>query len=221
MIGQPQAAAKGAYSAPERIHPLEEASRLRRSRLVKPAVRQHTSCPSGIELNEDTSVEVAALAAAETTSRKARSVTGLAVLPVTGSVTGSAIESADDSAKEPVGIQMSRSSTYSYLSLYVAGYDGLKGLVEVSSVATREDTFNLIREDLEDEFPRICSLNNVGIERTDGEPFARFEERLIPIKLTCRHDLWAGLIKPMLDGGEIQDLRGYVARGGQKTTKSI
>ena len=58
----------------------------------------------------------------------------------------------------------------SYLCLHVAGKDGLGGLIEISHVATRDELFELIREDLAIDISEAEGMDIVRIERTDTKP---------------------------------------------------
>jgi hypothetical protein len=95
-----------------------------------------------------------------------------------------------------------------YLCLYLHGQEGLAGLVDLSTVGTREDLLDLVEEDLG---LHPGSLEVIHLERADGEVFQRFGESSIPIKRMGRHDLWVRFLRPMMKDDSIRDLRACIA----------
>jgi len=75
------------------------------------------------------------------------------------------------------------------LALYIDGNHELAGVIELTDVTTRDELFNMIQQDLQDELDDGDRFDVVRLQRTDGEPFQRPNARSVPIKRFGQQDM--------------------------------
>jgi hypothetical protein len=104
------------------------------------------------------------------------------------------------------------------LALYIEGNHELAGVIELTDVTTRDDLFDMIQQDLQDELGIGDQFDVVRFQRTDGEAFPRPNARSMPIKRFGQQDMWKAMVKTMLEH-KIGDLEGFVIvkKGGVET----
>jgi hypothetical protein len=95
------------------------------------------------------------------------------------------------------------------LALYIDGHNELAGVIEITNVTTRDELFDMIRQDLQDELAVGDRFDVVRFQRTDGEAFPRPNARSVPIKRFGQQDMWKAMVKTMLEHN-IGDLEAFV-----------
>jgi hypothetical protein len=95
------------------------------------------------------------------------------------------------------------------LALYIDGHEELAGVIELTNVTTRDELFEMIQQDLQDQLGAGDRFDVVKFQRTDGEVFPRPNARSVPIKRFGQQDMWKAMVKTMLEH-QIGDLEGFV-----------
>jgi hypothetical protein len=95
------------------------------------------------------------------------------------------------------------------LALYIDGHNELAGVIEITNVTTRDELFDMIQQDLQDDLAVGNRFDVVRFQRTDGEAFPRPNARSVPIKRFGQQDMWKAMVKTMLEHN-IGDLEAFV-----------
>lgn len=102
-----------------------------------------------------------------------------------------------------------QSSADIQLALYIDGHNELAGVIEITNVTTRDELFDMIRQDLQDELAVEDRFDVVKFQRTDGKAFPRPNARSVPIKRFGQQDMWKAMVRTMLEHN-IGDLEAFV-----------